>query len=297
MMNAAALNAARADFEELSVVAAMEVSTPGWDIMRTVTGKQAPIYFRNTTGFGYANILEDGEQAAEDEFANLPQLTITPKMRGKSYKWTRLGMHQDQYNLVEESARDAGRKLQMTKERDAIDAIFNDAFTSTTFCATGDAFFSDSHTINGLNFDNLYAASALSPATLQGALTQLRRQTDARNIIMPATGNYKLLVSPENEFTALTIQQSVQVAGTADNDKNVIASRFQVVVTDYADANSTAWALFPVNARDHFIRKYIHLADETGMEKVAEGHARFVHQCAYGLGADLPYGCVGSLGA
>lgn len=297
MMTASALAAARADLEELSIAAAMEINTPIWDKYRTSTGTQNPIYFRKTTGFGLANIMEDGDQAAEDEMALLDRLTLEAKMRGKSYKWTRLGRHQDQYGLVEASARDAGRKLQLTKERDAVDGIFNDAFTSTTFCATGDALYSDSHTINGVTFDNLYAATAMSETTISAMKTQLRRQVDGRNIIMPATGKMVLLTSPENEWIAKKIAQSNLVPGIADNDKNVIGPDLEVVITDWADVGSTSYVLMPTNSEDHYVRKFIHLADETGTERVAEGHVRFVHQGAWALGAELPYNLIGSLGA
>ena len=296
MLTASALAAARADLEGLSISAAEKYSTDILDCLNDVSGTQNPIYFRSVTGFGLAGVIEDGVLASEDDMAKLPQLTLTAKQRAIKYGWTFLGQRTDQYGLVEKSARDAGKKLKATMERDATNLVLNNAFSSSYPIATASALYADAHSINGGTFDNLYTATALSESAVSGMLTQLRKQQDSRNIVMPFQGKVKLIVPPDLLLTAQKIAASTQVPGTADNDKNVVAAYIQVVEAPFA-TSATAYAMLPQDKTDHYMQFYPLVQPVTGMEKVAEGHVKFVHQAAYDMGVELPYSTIGCQGA
>jgi hypothetical protein len=115
--------------------------------------------------------------------------------------------------------------------------------------------------------------------------------------VMPFTSGVYLIVGPELEHTANTIVSSVQVPGTADNDANTIRQRIKVIVANWATAGSTKWVLMPQEKSDHYAHAYVVKEPFVGMEKVAEGHVKIVHQSIKGYGVELPYNTVGSEGA
>ena len=69
----------------------------------------------------------------------------------------------------------------------------------------------------------------------------LRKQTDEAGIPIAARAT-QLVVCPELEFVARTLVESLQTAGTNNNDKNTLP-RLQVVVMDYLenDAGLKVW--------------------------------------------------------
>lgn len=296
MMTSTARDAARADLEHLFVAEAETYPSVVHAMFNKTYGSQNPVYMRSITGFGEANVVEDGALIPEDETVILPRLTLTAKTRGKKYRWTHLGQKTDQYSLVQKSGKSASKVVLYKRETDAVNVVYNNAFDSAYPIATGSAFFSNTHSIGGQTFDNLYPATALSESAIAGMLTQLRSQKNARNLAMPMTGKMKLLVSPSDEFDALKIAQSQLVPGTADNDKNVVSSRFDVVVLNEA-ISTTAYVMIPENMDEHYLQYYEIDAPNTGMEKLAEGHITFVNQMAYAQGIELPYNCIGSAGA
>lgn len=297
MLTARKLDAARADLESLSIAAAKETRRPVYELLNKIVGKQDPVYTRSVTGFGLAETVDDGGTFAQDDLTKLPKLTIQPKQRGKSWTWTTMGQETAHYDMVRRVAKAAARSLAYRDEYDATNLLFNNAFDSNYPIASGDPLFSDSHTLATQTFDNLYTATALSYSALSGAMSQLRQQTDARNLVMPFVGGVVLLVGAANETVAATIAQSMKVPGTADNDANVLASRIKVVVADHAAPSSTKWVLLPQMADEHTAYKYIVREPFLNDEKVADGHVRYVLQSIKGYGVENPYNTIGSAGA
>jgi len=101
------------------------------------------------------------------------------------------------------------------------------------------ATFSDSHPnygdIGGTQ-DNL-TTGALSDTTLKNAIILFRKQKDENGKKISSVPN-KLIVPQSLQFTAATILQSALIAGSGNNDKNVLPN-MELVVNDFWDAYST----------------------------------------------------------
>lgn len=123
--------------------------------------------------------------------------------------------------------------------------IFNYSFTNNPQFIAGDAvpLISASHpNADGSTFSNLVTAAALSYTSLQQMLIQIRKGEDAtRKKIDLQTES--LVVSPENEFEAETIVNSVLQSSNANNGINAIKSlgRIKKIVTLTRLTSSTAY--------------------------------------------------------
>lgn len=150
--------------------------------------------------------------------------------------------------------------------------ILNGGFTNTGY--DGVSLFSNSHPLLGNaggTTDNL-TTGALTDANLKAGLLVMRKQVDETGMMIEAMAN-RLIVPADLEYTAITLTQSAQTAGTANNDVNAIRGKLSVVVYDYL-TSSTAWYLqdssfenliffwrvrpqfFAENDNDHFLLKY-----------------------------------------
>lgn len=92
---------------------------------------------------------------------------------------------------------------------------------------------------NGGTQDNLITG-ALTDAKLKEAIILFRKQRDENGKKISSIPN-KLIVPQTLQFTAATILQSALIAGSANNDKNVLPN-MELVVSDYWDVyNTTKW--------------------------------------------------------
>lgn len=151
-------------------------------------------------------------------------------------------------------------------------SILNGGFTNTGY--DGVALFSDSHPLLGNaggTTDNL-TTGPLTDANLKAGLLVMRKQVDETGAKIEAMAD-RLIVPADQEYTAVTLTQSAQTSGTANNDINAIRGKLSVVVYDYL-TSATAWYLqdssfenlvffwrvrpqfFSENDNDHFLLKY-----------------------------------------
>lgn len=288
----------RADFEDTSAIAAASVQKPGWDhLVNVADAGQRDIYIKHTSGFPYASEVDEGDPNPEHVQLALPQLTLSQKRRGLKYSHTIEAEKFDPNGMVAVRAREIGTALEAKKELDAVNAWLNLAFDSNFPISTGDALYSDSHTLGDLAaFDNLESASAFSWSTVESMLTALGRQKDPRNRTMSYRKKMYMLVPPELEFDAMTIAESSLRPSTADNDKNVISNRIMPVVLDEA-TSTTAFALVPVNKEDHGGRKAVRLEAEAGFDTDEHGNAKFTRYALYDIGFAHPFNVRGNSGA
>src|SRR5690606_17190502 len=104
----------------------------------------------------------------------------------------------------------------------------------------GVALFSASHplTDSGKTNNNL-ATGVLDPDNLKLAMTKMRRQLNPAGLQISMSPK-QLIVGPDNEFTALEILHSSQVAYKDENTKNVITG-LRPVVMNKVEGNT--WVL------------------------------------------------------
>jgi len=145
----------------------------------------------------------------------------------------------EMYDVINKLPATLARTGRATVERVAA-SVLNDGFTANGY--DGKPLFADDHPLEKSNIagDNKVALT-LTDTNLKAAMVLFRAQRDGAGLLIQ-TNPKKLIVPPDLEFTALTLLQSVQVAGTDFNDANVIKGRLDPVVLDYLE-DPKAWFL------------------------------------------------------
>lgn len=146
----------------------------------------------------------------------------------------------EMYSQIEKVPRSLGRTGRLTVEYDAI-SILNDGATVNGY--DGVPLFSDSHPLqkSAKLGDNKLALDGLTDGNLKAALTLARQQVDDNGFLIQCNPK-TLIVPPDLEFTALTVLNSALVAGTGNNDVNVLKNRLNPVVLDLL-TDVDAWYL------------------------------------------------------
>lgn len=158
----------------------------------------------------------------------------------------------EMYALVSKTISDFARKARATRDKNAF-GVYRDAFDGTTYTtADGVALISASHVnLNGDTIDN-HTTAALSPDSLNDAITALMEQKDQAGVILgqaPAT----LLVPLGLYKTAVEVTESELLADTAENNKNIYSSKYALRVYtspflgSTAGGSNTAWFLLSDN--------------------------------------------------
>ncbi len=167
-----------------------------------------------------------------------------------------------------EDVRDFATKARDTQDYTAF-GLFRTGFT-TTLTADGVSFFNSAHPLIGGGTQNntaTGASSALSPDSLNTAITSLVEQKDQSGVIRgsaPAT----LLVPPALWKHAREITDSALIADSGNNNVNVYRSALGITVwTSHwlgsaAGGSDTAWFLL---ARRHGITRLIRQGLETAL--------------------------------
>ena len=177
-------------------------------------------------------------------FSEAPKATFVAVRYDNSYEVTWELIQDDQYAVfhgkgVNGDAKGLGRGLRAREETNAAKVIL-DGFTVPGY--DGVPLFSAAHPLadSTKTVSNIIDGE-LNDVNLKKALTMLRKQTDEAGIPIAARAT-QLVVCPELEFVARTLVESLQTAGTNNNDKNTLP-RLQVVVMDYLenDAGLKVW--------------------------------------------------------
>lgn len=207
----------------------------------------------------------------------------------------------DLHNVVGESIRKAAMKARVTRDKYAM-SLWADAQSGTLF-TTGDgvALESNSHVnLNGDTVDNLITG-ALSPSTLDTAITTLNEQIDEAG---DAVGlePHCLLVSRANFKTACEILDSEYEAFTAENQENVYSSKYGIYLkashwlNTNQGGNDAQWHLL---SRHHSVMRFIRQNVETDLvppEYSANDAYIYKGRFREEVGAQSYFGVVGSTG-
>lgn len=135
----------------------------------------------------------------------------------------------EQYDVINKLPKDLARKGRATVETKAAN-VLNNGFDNDGY--DGVPLFSDAHPIERGGTCSNKLTAPLTDAGLKEGILLMRKQVDTAGIFIQANPK-KLIVPADLEFTALTILNSAQVAGTDLNDINVIKGRLTPVVLDY----------------------------------------------------------------
>ncbi len=223
-----------------------------------------------------------------EDLGGTQEVTFTHSEFAKGFSVKMSSAEDDLYGIVNgEGGKRARTLAKGAKRRVETDSanILNNAFTSNGY--DGVPLFSNSHPLLGNaggTSDNL-TTGALTDANLKAGLMVMRKQVDETGLVIEAMAD-RLIVPADLEYTAITITQSAQTSGTANNDINAIRGKLGVVVNDFL-SSSTAWYLqdssfenliffwrvrpqfFAENDNDHFLLKY------TGRMRFSVGYSDF----------------------
>jgi phage major head subunit gpT-like protein len=135
----------------------------------------------------------------------------------------------EQYDVIDKLPKELARKGRATVETKAA-LVLSNGFTNQGY--DGVPLFSTDHPIERGGVCSNKLTSPLTDAGLKEGILLMRKQVDPSGIPIQANPK-KLIVPPDLEFTALTILNSAQVAGSNLNDINVVKGRLTPVVLDY----------------------------------------------------------------
>jgi len=152
------------------------------------------------------------------------------------------------YSVIEKFPKALARAGRGKVETDAA-YILNKAFSDGLTAASTDVNIYDGKTLCSFTHDLLDSSSnginqisgALSDASLRLGLQLGREQLDEAGQLCQMKFD-TLIVPPELQFTAEVLMNSDGLAGSPNNDKNVMKGRLKVIVNDYL-TSATAWFL------------------------------------------------------
>ena len=222
-----------------------ENSNGAYEKYKEVNGM--PVWEENTEGSPY-NEVQRGEGF---------DITITNHRFDQSYKITWEYLEDNKEKIMGgkgiglTGASEMGRGCRVKQEMTAAE-IINTGFTNVGY--DGVSLFSTAHPLASGTFANTPASAddkALTDVNLKKGIQATKGQVDNTGIKIQAKPN-QLFVSSDLYFTAMTIVNSALVAGTSNNDKNVINLVAPLEVHEMSYFNDGIWVL-----RDSSIRNLI----------------------------------------
>ena len=209
------------------------------------------------TGFGTAPVKGEGSAVSYDTAQETYVSRYTNETVALAFAITEEAMEDNLYDTFSKlRARGLARAMANTKQVKGAD-VFNNAFSTAAAWVGGDgvAFCSASHpTVSGVNQSNLMAASDLSEAALETALTSIQKIKDDRNILIGASAE-SLHIPPDLWATADQILHSpgtTTAGGTGDGNyaqNSINAVRHMGMVPDGFFVNRRF-----TNTNDYFIK-------------------------------------------
>jgi phage major head subunit gpT-like protein len=184
----------------------------------------------------------EGSTFNHDSFSQGPVASFEAKRFDKAYELTWELVQDDLYNVMKGlgkggSAKGLGRGLRATEETETSNVLAN-GFSNVGY--DGKALFAAEHPlINSTRVCSNLINGALTDENLKKAMTLMRGQRDEAGIVIQASAK-RLIVSPDNEFQAKAIVNSILQSGTNNNDVNTVPN-LQIEVWDFL--TGPAWYL------------------------------------------------------
>lgn len=247
--------------------------------------------------FGLWTQNTEGSDFNENNFGEGEIASFSAKRYDNSYILTWELMQDDQYNVMKGigkggSAKGLGKGLRATEETDAANVLL-DGFTNVGY--DGVSLFNAAHPLasSDKTCSNIIEG-ALTDENLKKGLTLMRKQVDEAGIKIAARANI-LAVCPELEFTAKAIVNSIQQAGTNNNDVNTVPN-LEIVVLDYLSSDTMKpWFLIDTSIDNLlFLRREEPIFDSERIQKKMD--YRMFGYTRYDVGYCDWRGLVGSTG-
>lgn len=213
----------------------------------TINSKQDYEKIGSLSPFGYALQTPEGTDATTDSLAQPFLRNFSTKRYALAFDVTKQANYTDFYNKVKNPARLLARAVAETIEVSAAN-IFNLGFTTPANGGTqtldAAALFSTAHTSAGANQANTpTTALALNAVNVETGLAQMRTQKGHRGQPIRRAGPVKLITSYDQQALAFRICQSMNMAGTNENDTNEFLRSIVQPLPIFDITSATYWFL------------------------------------------------------
>jgi hypothetical protein len=252
-----------------------------------------------TTGFGYAQIKEEGAGLDYDEESQAFVTRYSHVVYALGFVVTREIFEDDQYDVVGKRRSEA-LAFSMRQTKEVVGAnIYNRAFNSDYTGGDGVEMISGLHpNFSGGTWSNeLTTAADLSESALEQACIDIMKLTNDRGLkisVMPES----LIVPVDLVFEARRILGSEGRVGTADNDMNALKSmgKFTKVIVNHYLTDTDAW--FIKNRVKNGLKCYTRRKMEFGVDNDWDTeNAKYKASERYSFGWTDPRAIYGSEGA
>jgi phage major head subunit gpT-like protein len=209
-------------------------------VFNVKTSKKAKEYDFHIGGTGIWEEKTPSGTIAEDTITEGSEVTYTHKAYAKMISVEREMADDDQYDVISKLPRSLGTGCRVLVETTSA-SVINNGFATNGY--DGVPLFSAAHPLaRGGVASNLMTGADLSDASLKLGITKMKTATLTEEAFKMQATPTQLIIAPDNEFTALTILHSAQVAGGQLNDINTVQGKLTPVVLDYLD-DADAWFL------------------------------------------------------
>lgn len=225
---------------------------------------------RNLGVGGFGNFNKYTGNIEYDSFEQLYTATYTPDEYARGFGIERKLIDDDMYGVIVQRARLLGLAADRTVETSAA-SLFANAFSASFLGPDGVALCSASHPLSPTDSrtQSNIGTSALTHDSLVSARQAMLRFKDSQNQPMPVNPD-TILVPIELEQQARAIVESVNRAGTANNDVNVNrAYGYQIIVSRYlTDTND--WFLIDSRLSKMWCNWYWRVRPEFAVSPMSE---------------------------
>ncbi len=263
--------------------------------------KQLYELFRDFNGFPASGRFNDGQYPQSVSYTPQYSLQITPSLYGLMFNVTRQADFVDVNGVFR---RVAQQLTDSQKQARAVDAtlVLGNAFDAAYPIADGLAFASAVHTTRGgTGYSNLLTATLLSNNSLILLSNVLATQSDGQGKPMRNTKSTRLVTGRTQESTARTILESKNIAGSINNDKQIVSNfrgNMELIINSNLDTSSTtSFFLFSSDTDKLGLRWVEQIPTESHVTSGKAGEQTFLIQGSWARGVVHAYNTACCAGA
>ena len=258
------------------------------------------------SGFGNAQVKAEGQGVSFDDAQETFTSRYTHETIALAFSITEEAIEDNLYDrLASRYTKALARSMANTKQVKAAN-VLNNGFDGNFAGGDGVSLFGNNNvgaivnhpTLAGTFSNQLQTPADLNETSLEQSLIDISAFTDERGLKIAARG-MKLIIHPNQQFTAERLMESKGRTGTADNDINAIVSRGMVpqgyVINHYLTDTDAFYIKTDVpNGMKMFNRSPIKTSMEGDFDT---GNVRYKARERYSFGFSDPRGMYASNGA
>lgn len=263
-MTMESLAAGRVGLKKYYAVEAESVPAEWKDVVgRVEATKQTFEVYKQYAGFGPAVQTNEGMRADFEDLNPLYLMTLRPVLYTKGAQFSIQTKYTDQYSLFSKLTPQIARSFVERRNLSVAD-LFNSGFTTTTYGMNSETLFSGGHAMGGVYYYNRPLAAGqsagasattldigLSPLAMEQAWKDMNRQVSAKNLPLYPQSKLLTIVPPELYLPACRAIGAAFLAGTNNNDPNVIREKYLEPIQNHYLTSSTAWFMRASSEKEH----------------------------------------------